>query len=72
MAAKHGKPMQVKAYLEGCYGEPGVNVEGNTYDHFLLISGGIGITPMQVGTSAEAVAFWRAGSAAVQRRWTAP
>lgn len=48
MASKHGAPMQVKAFLDGAYGEPGVDVEGDTYDLFLLISGGIGITPMQV------------------------
>ena len=39
--------MKVKAYIEGPYGEPSVNVEDLTYQNFLLISGGIGITPVQ-------------------------
>ena len=47
MIAKNGGPMKVKAYIEGPYGEPSVNVEDLTYQNFLLISGGIGITPVQ-------------------------
>ena len=39
--------MKVKAYIDGAYGEPGVDVEGPRYKNFLLISGGIGVTPMQ-------------------------
>mmetsp|Transcript_65269 Transcript_65269/g.147206 ORF Transcript_65269/g.147206 Transcript_65269/m.147206 type:complete len:425 (-) Transcript_65269:99-1373(-) len=33
--------------LEGPCGEPKIDVEGGDYAHFLLISGGIGITPLQ-------------------------
>ena len=33
--------------MEGPCGEPKIDVEGGDYAHFLLISGGIGITPLQ-------------------------
>lgn len=36
----------VSIFFEGPYGNPQVDVEGSTYDHFVLISGGIGVTPM--------------------------
>lgn len=45
MAERETLKMQV--FIEGPYGEPAVDIEGDTYDSFLMISGGIGITPMQ-------------------------
>lgn len=47
IAAKAGGPKKMKCYIEGPYGEPAVDVESDRYSHFLFISGGIGITPMQ-------------------------
>jgi ferredoxin-NADP reductase len=42
-----GQKSEVAIYFEGPGGEPQINVEGGKYTHFLLLSGGIGITPMQ-------------------------
>jgi NADPH oxidase len=36
------------AYIEGPYGHPMVDIEGPRYKCMLMISGGIGITPLQV------------------------
>jgi len=47
LADKKGRGKWVAAFLEGCYGEPAVDVESDRYKCFLMISGGIGITPMQ-------------------------
>lgn len=41
------KKKGVSILFEGPYGEPQVDIEGSKYTMFLLISGGIGITPMQ-------------------------
>ncbi len=41
------KTNEVSAYVDGPYGVPMINIEGNKYEAFLLISGGIGITPIQ-------------------------
>lgn len=38
---------EVTAFMEGPYGEPVTDVEGDRYKCFLLVSGGIGVTPMQ-------------------------
>jgi len=48
LVAKQRGSTKLKAYIDGPYGEPSVDVEGSTYKCFLLVSGGIGITPMQV------------------------
>lgn len=45
--ATPGKPKEVKAFIEGPYGSPSVDLYGSTYKAFLLVSGGIGVTPMQ-------------------------
>ena len=37
----------VDAFIEGPYGECMVDVEGPAYTRFLLVSGGIGVTPLQ-------------------------
>jgi NAD(P)H-flavin reductase len=37
----------VDAFIEGPYGECMVDVEGPAYSRFLLVSGGIGVTPLQ-------------------------
>ena len=37
----------IKFLFEGPYGSPAVDIYGGSYQMFLLISGGIGITPMQ-------------------------
>lgn len=47
MVGNAGGAMQARVLIEGCYGECGLDVEGPRYDTFLLVSGGIGITPMQ-------------------------
>ena len=41
--------MWVPAYFEGPYGSPAADLLGSRHTLFLLISGGIGITPVQVG-----------------------
>ena len=41
------KELKLKVYMEGPYGAPAVDLESEEYQIFLLISGGIGITPMQ-------------------------
>lgn len=43
-----GSPARVKVLVEGPYGSPRLDLHGSTYSMFLLISGGIGVTPMQV------------------------
>lgn len=35
------------AYIDGPYGQPSVDIDGDKYKIFLFVSGGIGITPMQ-------------------------
>ncbi|EDO38081.1 predicted protein, partial [Nematostella vectensis] len=42
---KDTRPINV--YIDGPYGAPGVDVDGDRYKVFLFVSGGIGITPMQ-------------------------
>ena len=39
-------PVMVPVFLDGSYGEPSIDIEGARYTNFLVISGGIGITPM--------------------------
>jgi NAD(P)H-flavin reductase len=41
------QPEEVEVLLDGPYGEPSVDLEGDRYKMFLLLSGGIGITPLQ-------------------------
>mmetsp|Transcript_34115 Transcript_34115/g.45095 ORF Transcript_34115/g.45095 Transcript_34115/m.45095 type:complete len:550 (-) Transcript_34115:347-1996(-) len=38
---------EIKVFFEGPFGSPAVDLDGETYEHFFLISGGIGVTPMQ-------------------------
>jgi predicted ferric reductase len=45
MAGEEAK--EVDAYIEGPYGEPITDVDSGRYKCFLLVSGGIGVTPMQ-------------------------
>jgi predicted ferric reductase len=40
------KKRAVEIYIEGPYGSPKINFDGD-YKVFLFISGGIGITPLQ-------------------------
>jgi ferredoxin-NADP reductase len=44
---------EVEVLVDGPYGEPSVDVAGARYRHFLIIAGGIGITPMQVRARAH-------------------
>jgi predicted ferric reductase len=41
------KKERVAVFFEGPYGEPSINLDGDRYQHIMLISGGIGVTPMQ-------------------------
>jgi hypothetical protein len=41
-----GSP-KVLIYFEGPYGEPVIDIEGSTYEMFLMLSAGIGITTLQ-------------------------
>ena len=45
LASKKQGPVTVKAYMEGPYGELAINQED--YTSFLLVTGGIGVTPLQ-------------------------
>jgi len=38
---------QIRIYFEGAYGQPAINIWSEKYKNILLISGGIGITPLQ-------------------------
>ena len=38
---------QIDVYLDGPYGAPCLDVDGDRYKMFMFVSGGIGITPMQ-------------------------
>jgi ferredoxin-NADP reductase len=33
--------------MDGPYGNPAIDIDGDKYKIFMMISGGIGITPMQ-------------------------
>lgn len=37
----------VNIYIDGPYGAPCLDIDGSKYKHFLFVSGGIGITPLQ-------------------------
>ncbi|KXJ28514.1 Cytochrome b-245 heavy chain [Exaiptasia diaphana] len=37
----------ITVFIDGPYGTPCLDIDGSKYKHFLLVSGGIGITPMQ-------------------------
>ena len=37
----------VKAFIEGPFGSPAIDLYGERFKAFLLISGGIGVTPVQ-------------------------
>jgi NADPH oxidase len=37
----------ITVYFDGPYGAPCLDIDGRRYKHFLFVSGGIGITPMQ-------------------------
>ena len=41
------EPKSINVFFEGPYGEPSINIDGNRYSHFLMISGGIGVTPLK-------------------------
>lgn len=41
------KTQEVKAYIEGPYGNPSTDINSDRYKLFILVSGGIGITPLQ-------------------------
>jgi len=38
---------ETTAYIDGPYGQPSVDIDGDRYKVFVFVSGGIGITPMQ-------------------------
>nr|WP_297330168.1 NADPH oxidase family protein [Pseudoalteromonas sp.] len=40
-------PIDMTVFIDGPYGSPEVDIDGDKYKMFLLISGGIGITPLQ-------------------------
>ncbi|KAG2442455.1 hypothetical protein HXX76_002541 [Chlamydomonas incerta] len=42
-----GQPKLVKAFIEGPFGSPAIDLYGDRYKAFLMISGGIGVTPVQ-------------------------
>lgn len=42
-----GQPVTTKAFIEGPYGSSAADIYGGRHTMFLLISGGIGVTPMQ-------------------------
>lgn len=42
-----GVPKHVRAYIEGPFGTPSIDVYGERYKAFVMISGGIGVTPLQ-------------------------
>eukprot|EP00198_Chlamydomonas_reinhardtii_P002520 XP_001691856.1 respiratory burst oxidase [Chlamydomonas reinhardtii] len=42
-----GQPKMVKAFIEGPFGSPAIDLYGERFKAFLLISGGIGVTPVQ-------------------------
>ncbi|KAG2442457.1 hypothetical protein HXX76_002543 [Chlamydomonas incerta] len=42
-----GQPKMVKAFIEGPFGSPSIDLYGDRYKAFLMISGGIGVTPVQ-------------------------
>ncbi|PNW85477.1 hypothetical protein CHLRE_03g188300v5 [Chlamydomonas reinhardtii] len=42
-----GQPKMVKAFIEGPFGSPSIDLYGERFKAFLLISGGIGVTPVQ-------------------------
>ena len=39
--------LHLQVLLEGPYGEPAVDLESEKYTHFFMVSGGIGVTPLQ-------------------------
>ena len=43
----NGQPLITTAFIEGPYGSSTADIYGARHDMFLLISGGIGVTPMQ-------------------------
>ncbi len=45
--ATPGQPKLVKAFIEGPFGSPSIDLYGDRYKAFLLLSGGIGVTPVQ-------------------------
>ncbi|EDK31757.1 ferric reductase-like transmembrane component family protein (macronuclear) [Tetrahymena thermophila SB210] len=46
LAGKQGKPVNVRGYIDGPYGSHSISLDRDKYQHFLCISGGIGITPI--------------------------
>lgn len=42
-----GTDKEMLAFVDGPFGNPAINLDSGKFKHFLLISGGIGITPMQ-------------------------
>lgn len=47
LAAESGPNTRHSVLIEGAYGEPQVDIDTPSYKCFLLLSGGIGVTPMQ-------------------------
>ncbi|KAL4441149.1 hypothetical protein ABPG74_002099 [Tetrahymena malaccensis] len=52
IAGKPGQPTSYKAYLDGPYGSHSISIDGDKYQNFLMISGGIGVTPI-ISTAKE-------------------
>ncbi|EGR32640.1 hypothetical protein IMG5_075770 [Ichthyophthirius multifiliis] len=46
MTGEQGKPNKEKGFLDGPYGSHSINIHGHKYQHFVCVSGGIGVTPI--------------------------
>ncbi|EWS74548.1 ferric reductase-like transmembrane component family protein (macronuclear) [Tetrahymena thermophila SB210] len=55
IAGKPGQPTSYRAYIDGPYGSHSISIEGDKYQNFLMISGGIGVTPI-ISTAKELLA----------------
>jgi ferredoxin-NADP reductase len=62
----HRTARPIKIYMEGPYGRLQVDTEG--YQTFLMVSGGIGITPLQSITN-ELLVSREKGERAIKKVW---
>lgn len=46
MALTEANPVKIKAYLSGPYGYPSLDIACDYYKSFILIGGGLGVTPI--------------------------